>query len=222
MLLPPADPAILDSYDDLSKPMSTYELLQWLGLGAGGLLVLAIVIGAVKLSRATDAIWPNAATKYGLTFEQQKAGNALTAQRSLLSLTGTVHQVPLRVVSTRELVGQTKRTSTAFYARSLYPAPHRFSLRIRRGSTGHPHHVVTIGDHAFDRAVRLESDSPELTRALANPTVRGAILALPMNDVGLSYDNGELCLSYGQQPFRQAEIDAPLDLVLTLAHSRFA
>jgi hypothetical protein len=202
--------------------MSTYELLQWLGLGAGALVVLAIVIGAVKLSRATDAIWPNAATKYGLTFEQQKTGNVLTAQRSLLSLTGTAHQVPLRVVSTRELVGQTRRTSTAFYARSLYPAPHRFSLQITRGTGGPAHHVIPTGDPAFDRAVRLRSDSPELTRALANPNVRGAILALPMNDVGLAYDNGELCLSFGQQPFRQAELDAPLDLVLTLAHSRLA
>ena len=202
--------------------MSTYELLQWLGLGAGALVVSAIVIGAVKLSRATDAIWPNAATKYGLVFEQQKAGNALTPQRSVLSLTGTAHQVPLRVISTRELVGQTKRTSTAFYARSLYPAPHRFSLRISRGSAGHAYHVVTTGDEAFDRAVRLQSDSPELTRALANPAVRGAILSLPVNDVGLSYDNGELCLSYGQQPLRQAELEAPLELVLTLAHSRLA
>lgn len=202
--------------------MSTYELLQWLGLGVAALVVIGLVIGAVKLARATDAIWPNCATRYGLTFERTHTGNALTAQRSVNSLTGAVHGVPLRAVSTRELVGHTRSLSTAVYARSLFPAPHRFSLRITRGTHSHHPHVVATGDPNFDRQVSLFSDAPDLARALANPAVRAAILKLPMNEVALSYDNGELCLSYGGYPSRQAELEAPIDLAVALGHSRLA
>jgi hypothetical protein len=201
--------------------MSTYELLQWLGLGVGALVVVGLVVGVVQHSRATDAIWPNCATRYGLTFERTHTGNALTAQRSVNSLTGAVHGVPLCAVSTRELVGHTRSLSTAVYARSLYPAPLRFSLRITRGPSRHPH-VVLTGDADFDRQISIFSDVPDLARALANPAVRAAILKLPMNEVGLSYDNGELCLSYGGYPSRAAELEAPIDLAVALGHSRLA
>jgi hypothetical protein len=202
--------------------MSTYELLQWLGLGAGALVLVVIVASAIKLSRATDAVWPNCATRYGLTFDQQNEGSALTSQRRVKSLTGAVQNVPLRVISTWSMVGNTRTTSTAFYARSLYPAPHRFSLQITRGAGGPQHHLVPTGDPNFDRVISLRSDSPALSRALMNSAVQAALLKLPMNQVGLSYDNGELCLSYGGQPLKPAELQAPIDALVALGHSRLA
>jgi hypothetical protein len=202
--------------------MSTYELLQWLGLGAGALVLVAIVVGAIKLSRATDAVWPNCATKYGLTFDQQNEGNALTAQRHVKSLTGAVQNVPLRVISTWKMVGNTRTTSTALYARSLYPAPQRFSLQVHRGASRPQYHVVPTGDPNFDRQISLRSDSPALTRALMNPAVQAALLRLPMTEVGLAYDHGELCLSYGGQPFKAAELEAPIEAIVVMGHSRLA
>ena len=202
--------------------MSTYELLQWLGLGVGALVVAALVVVAVKFSRATDAIWPNCATKYGLAFDEQKSGNALTAQQRVKSLTGAVHGVPLRVISTWKMVGNTRTTSTAFYARSLYPAPQRFSLQITRGTAGPPHHLVPTGDPNFDRMISLRSDAPALSRALMNPAVQAALLKVPMNELGLSYDQGELCLSFAGQPFKPTELEAPIDVVVAIGHSRLA
>jgi hypothetical protein len=81
---------------------------------------------------------------------------------------------------------------------------------------------VLTGDADFDRQISIFSDVPDLARALANPAVRAAILKLPMNEVGLSYDNGELCLSYGDYPSRAAELEAPIDLAVALGHSRLA
>jgi hypothetical protein len=197
--------------------MDTTELIQLLGIGVGGCVLVALIVGAVKLSNATDAIWPSCSTKYGLAFEEQKTGNALTAQRRVKSLIGVLQGVQLRVVSIWELVGNTRRSSTRFHARSLYPAPHRFSLHIARGNKPGPRfHVVPTGDPTFDRAFSLRSDSPDLVRAFVNPSVQAAIRELPMNEVELAYDNGELCLSYGGQPFKQAELEAPIGVVVAL------
>jgi hypothetical protein len=199
------------------------ETIQLLGLGAGACVVALLVRGAIKLSKATDAIWPNCSTKYGLSFEEQKSGNAMTAQRRVKSLVGAVRGVSLRVVSTWELVGNTRRTSTTFRARSLHPAPHRFSLWIARGTKGRSHyHAVQTGNPRFDGTFSLRSDSPELALALANPTVQAALLGLPMNEVELSYDNGELCLSYGGQPLQPAELEAPIDVVVAMGQTRLA
>ncbi len=197
--------------------------MQLLGIGVGVCVLVALVVGAVKLSNATDAIWPTCGAKHGLTFEEQKTGNALTAQRRVKSLVGVLQGVQLRVVSIWELVGNTRRTSTRFHARALHPAPHRFSMHIARGTKSGPQfHVVPTGDAEFDRAFSLRSDSPELVRAFVNPAVQAAIAALPMNEVELSYDEGELCLSYGNQPFEQAALDAPIGVVVALGRVRLA
>jgi hypothetical protein len=197
--------------------MDVTELVQLSGIFVGGCVLVALVVGAVKLSNATDAIWPSCSTKYGLAFEEQKKGNALTAQRRVKSLIGVLQGVQLRVVSIWELVGNTRSTSTRFHARSPHPATHRFSLHIARAAGGGPkYHVVPTGDAQFDRTFFLRSDSPDLVRAFMTPSVQAAIRELPMNEVELSYDNGEICLSYGSQPFKQSELEAPIGVVVAL------
>jgi hypothetical protein len=186
-------------------------------------VVVALIFGAVKLSKATEVIWPNCRDKFGLALEEQKSGNPLTAQRSVKSLVGAVQGVPLRVVSTWELVGNTRRTSTSFFARALHPAPHRFSLHITRGvGGGGQFHVVPTGDQAFDRMFSLRSDAPDLVRALVSGPVQAAIRQLPMSSMTLSYDNGELILSYGGQPFSQPELEAPIGVVVAMGQARLA
>ncbi len=201
--------------------MGTTELVQLLGIGAGVGVVGALVFFARRLSNSLDAIWPNCTTKYGLAFEEQKTGNPLTAQRHVRSLTGSVSGVPLRVTSVWELVGRTRRTSTTFHARALEPASARCSIHITRGGTPGPtFHLVRTGNTAFDRVISLRSDAPDFVRALVTPPVQAALLQLSVSPVELSYDNGELCLSYGGQPLRQAELDAPIDVVVALGQAR--
>ncbi len=199
------------------------ELVQLLGIGVGVCAVVALIVWAVRLSKATDAIWPTCARKYGLAFDEQKTGSALSSQRHVKSLTGTFQGVPLRVVSTWELVGNTRRTSTSFFARALHPSSSRFSLHIARAASGGPkHHLVPTGNPRFDQLFALRSDSPELVRALATGPVQSAIAQLPMDTVQLSYDAGELCLSYGERPFKLNELEGPIGVLLAASQTRFS
>ena len=109
------------------------------------------------------------------------------------------------------------------FGRSPFPTPHTFSLQIQRGgSRAAPYHIVPTGDPNFDRWFVLKSDAPDAVRALIGPAVRAVIAELPMNEVGLSYDRGELCLSYAGGVTSPRELEVPIRLVIAAAGSRLA
>lgn len=201
--------------------MST-EAQQWLMIAAGGAVALFIIIAIARSLRAMNAIWPDCAKKLGLTFREESTGGAFTSRSEHKKvLEGVAHGVPIRLVESREQVGNQRRSGTHVSGRSLFPTPHQFSMRIERPSAGGAHfHAVATGDPQFDARFVLKSDAPALTRALIDPNVRAIVAALPMSELGLSYDRGEICLSWASTPTKLPEIEVPIHVVLAAAHVR--
>jgi hypothetical protein len=210
-------------YSRAGVSMSTYEMTQWAGIAAGAVVFIVIVVGIVRMVRSMDAIWPTCAQKLGLTFRSEDGGNGFTSQAHRAQiLEGTPHGIPLRLIATWERSGRTTRKGTRVHARSPFPTPHVFSVEIGR-STGAPSfHAVATGDPQFDRIFCLKSDAPQLVRALVHPGVRAAMMGLPLFDFLLSYDRGELCLSYAGTPTTMHELEVPIHVVLASAQARLA
>lgn len=81
--------------------MSEYEMMQWAGVAAGGVVVGFGIYGFVRFSRQLDAMWPDTAKKYGLTHTKTDEGSAFTNAKEHHVLSGPT----LSVSSTREHVG---------------------------------------------------------------------------------------------------------------------
>lgn len=204
--------------------MSEYERMQWAGLLVGLVVVVAIVVAIVRFSQKQSAIWPNCAKQYGLVFREQDVGNVFTgrAERQK-SMEGICRGVPLRVVESSERIGNTTRSGTRVFGRSMFPTPHQFSFQIERGAPqGAGFHIVQTGDPNFDRWVALKSDAPDAVRALLVPAVRAAILELPMTTAGVSYDRGELCVAFAGTTSSPRELEVSIQLVIAAASARLA
>jgi hypothetical protein len=89
--------------------MSENELLQWVGVGVGGLAGGAVLYGFLRFVKQQNAIWPDAAKKYGLKHTQTSESIPLGNSRHFERLEGPA----LGVVSMNESIGRTRRRSTA-------------------------------------------------------------------------------------------------------------
>jgi hypothetical protein len=201
--------------------MSTYEMTQWAGIAVGAVVFIVIVVAIARAVRSMDAIWPACAQKLGLTFRNEDGGNGFTSQaRRAQILEGTPYGIPLRLVATWERTGRTIRKGTRVQARSPFPTPHVFSFEIARNTGAAQFHAVPTGDPQFDRIFCLKSDAPQLVRALVNPNMRAAMMGLPFIEFLLSYERGEVCLSYGGTPTTTQELEAPIHVALAAAQAR--
>jgi hypothetical protein len=204
--------------------MSDYEMMQWAGIFAGCVVFVVIVVAIVRFSLKQGAIWPDCARQFGLVFKEQDVGNAFTSRSERQkSMEGIAQGVPVRVVESSERIGGTTRTGTRVFGRSMFPSAHQFALQVEKfGNRAAHYHVVQTGDPTFDRCVVVKSDAPDAARALLQPPVRAAILELPMSSIALSYDRGELCVSYAGMVTSARELEVPLRLVIAAAGARLA
>lgn len=201
--------------------MSDYELMQWAGLGAGALVFIAIIVAIARWMRAMSAIWPNTAKKFGLVFKDDTSGGGFSSQsKSQQSLDGAIEGIPIRVVSTWERTGNMRRSGTQVFARAPEPTQHRFNVQIERGVPKAKFHLVPTGDAAFDRGIALKSEAAEAVRALATPDVRTALWRTPAQELSLSYDRGEIVLSFPGNPTTTAELEGPIAVVLAAAKAK--
>lgn len=63
--------------------MSEDEMMQWVGLAAGGVVVGVGIAGFVRFSKKLDAMWPDAAKKDGLTYSKAGEGSGLTNSKQM-------------------------------------------------------------------------------------------------------------------------------------------
>ncbi len=203
--------------------MSTYEMQQWAMIVAGGVVFIGIVIAIVRFLRAQDAIWPACAKKFGIAFREEDGGSFTGPSTRSKILEGNVQGTPVRLVFTHEQSGRMHRRGTRAHARAYAPAQRAFNVQIERGYGFQPHfHAVPTGDPAFDRIVQMKCDVPDAARALVDPNVRAALAALPVGEYALSYDRGEICLSFGRDPSSLQDLEIPLHVVLASARARVA
>ncbi len=194
---------------------STYELQQLTGLVAGGLVLLGIVVAAVRWSRAIDAIFPDAARVYRLTYARRTVGSFFTGRGEHLTLHGEIEGVPIDVLAHMERRGRYRITGTTITATVHFPV--RIStLTVSWTRPLHPMHLVSTGDAWFDSLRHVTCDAPDTARVVLTPAVRAALLTCPQRDVRLTVGGDAVVLSWGTQPATALELRAPLDLMLAL------
>lgn len=192
--------------------MSTYELQQWLGLAAGGGVAVAVLVGLVRMVRRMNALWPNAAARFGLTLTSTNEGSVMTGPKYVTRLSGPT----LNVLSVIEHVGRTRRTSTAITA--LAPAaPRGVIFTISRQRPASALHLVPTGDATFDRLRFITSDAGEAVARLMSPAAREAAQRCPQHELRVHCDGGAVVVSFGPTPLDVDAVERPIELALALA-----
>jgi hypothetical protein len=192
--------------------MSENELLQWVGVGVGGVVGGAVLYGLVRFVKQQNAIWPDAATKYGLKHTQKSESIPLGNSRHFELLEGPA----LGVVSMNESIGRTRRRSTVITARSApWPAPVRFDVETTRPAA--TFHLVSTGDPAFDARRFITSDSKAAVQAVLTPAVRAALLQCPQHTLRIHCEGPQVVVSFGQLVTDARELTGTIDLALALS-----
>lgn len=190
--------------------MSNDELMQWAGLVAGAGVVGAAVAGFVRFLKRLDAVWPETAAKYGLSYTKDSQGNAFTNSKETHTLSGP----GVRVESTREHSGNRRRASTVVAAKGTVPAG--LQLEVSRNRPKATLHLVTTGDAKFDALRFVLSESKEQAKALLTAPVRDALLRCPQWDLRVACDGNKVVVSFGALVTDQAELHGPLDVALAI------
>jgi hypothetical protein len=199
--------------------MMEAEWLQTGALAAGGLAVAGVVYAIVRWVRKVNAIFPEAAKKYGLTFTREKRGGALGNVAQSSRLRGVANGTPIEVISTYETRGRMRMRSTVVASRALAALP-SCTMNILRQPPAAKVHLVPTGDAQFDRARWVTSDAPAVVRTLLTAAVRTELLRCPQDELRLVVTEGHLVLSFPDTPGNEAELHGPMDVVLAAAATK--
>ena len=193
--------------------MSVVELLQVLAVV---LVIVGVVAGVVMLSRKEGAAYAAVAKQYGLAFSEEKQGSALTNVRQSSLLQGVVEGIPVKLVATYETRGRTRMRGTWIATDNPLKVP-PCAINVLAAPPKADVHLVRTGDAAFDGKRWITSDTPTAVRFLLGDEVRARLLACPQTEFKIVVDGGTLVLSFGGTPSNQAELQAPLEVLLALA-----
>jgi len=196
--------------------MSKYELQQLAGLVAGGLVLLGIIVYVARWSRMIDAIFPDAARKYGLTYARRGVGDYFTGKGEHLTLQGETQGVKFDVLARREQTGRYRTRGTTITAAVHFPVT-PCTMTVSRARPLHPMHLVSTGDASFDALRFVTCDAPETLRVVLTPSVRAALLKCPQDELRLTVTGEQVVLSWAALPTTALELEAPIDVVLALA-----
>ena len=192
--------------------MSEYEMMQWAGLAAGGVVVGAGIYGFVRFSKQLDAMWPDTAKKYGLTYTKTNEGSPWTNSKEHHALSGP----SLSVSSTRERIGKTTRTSTAVVATAKASLP-AMTMEVSRTRPKATLHLVTTGDAKFDGLRFVTCEARDVAARLLTPEVRAALLTCQHWTLRVTLAQGQVVVSFGQLPTSTDDLFGPIDAALALA-----
>jgi hypothetical protein len=192
--------------------MSEYEMMQWAGVGAGGLMGAGVLYGLVRFNQRQNAIWPDAAKQYALTYSKKKESFGLGNSRHFERLDGPA----LSVVSMREFIGNTRRRSTVLSAPSTaWPAPIRFD--VERTKPAASFHLVSTNDPTFDRQRFITSPQQAEVLAVLTPAVRAALLQCPQPSLRISCEGAQVVVSFGDLITDAKELTGPIEVALAVA-----
>lgn len=192
--------------------MSENELMQWAALGAGGVVAAGVGYALVRFVKQQNAIWPDAAAKYGLKHSTKSESIPLGNSRDFDLLDGP----SLSVVSMREQIGRTRRRSTVITARSApWPSPVRFDVELMRPKA--TFHLVSTGDAAFDARRFITSEAKAAVQAVLTPAVRTALLACPHSTLRIACDGAQVVVSFGELVTDAKQLTGAIDVALAIA-----
>lgn len=192
-------------------PLSEYEMMQWAGLAAGAGVVGAGIYAFARFAKKLDAIWPDTAAKYGLTYEKKNEGSALGASKETHALLGP----SLQVVATREQSGNRHRTSCVVVAKGQVPKG--VQLEVSRNRPKATLHLVTTGDAKFDALRFVLSETKEQAKALLTPPVREALARCPQWTLLVTCDGAQVVVSFGDLVTDHKGLEGPIDVALAIA-----
>lgn len=191
--------------------MSENELMQWAALGAGGLVGAGALYGIVRFVKQQNALWPEVAAKYGLTYSKKSESIPLGNSRDFDLLDGAA----LSVVSMREQIGRTRRRSTVVTARSApWPAPARFEVEATKPAA--TFHLVSTGDAAFDARRFITSESKAAVQVVFTPAVRAALLSCPQASLRIVCEGAQVVVSFGELVTDQQQLSGAIDVALAI------
>jgi len=196
--------------------MSKLELQQLAGLVAGGIVLLVIVVYLMRGSRRFDAVFPNAATKYGLTYSRRSVGSYFTGRGEHKSLQGQTQGLKFDVLARREYSGRYRISGTTITATVHIPVT-PCTMTVSRERPLHTMHAVATGDAWFDTLRFVRCDAPETMGVVLTPPVRTALLRCPQDELRLTVTGEQVVLSWAGLPSTALELQAPIDVVLALA-----
>ncbi len=199
--------------------MTETEWLQMGALAAGGLAVAGVVYAVVRWLRKVDAVFPETAKKYGLTFTHEQRGSAFTNVAQSSRLRGVANGTPIEVTSTYETRGRLRIRSTLVASRAPAGLP-PCTMNILRRPPAATVHLVPTGDAQFDTRHWVTSDVPAVVRAVLTPAVRTELLRCPQPELRLVVTDGHLVLSFPNTPVNEAELHGPMDVVLAVARMK--
>lgn len=186
--------------------------MQWAAVGAGTLAGGGVIYALVRFVKQQNAIWPDAAAKYGLTYSKKSESIPLGNSRDFDLLDGPA----LWVVSMREQIGRTRRRSNVVTARSApWPNAVRFDVESTRPAASF--HLVTTGDAAFDARRFITSESKAAVQAVLTPAVRAALLQCPQHALRITCEGQQVVVSFGELVTDAKELTGAIDLALALA-----
>lgn len=192
--------------------MSEYEMMQWAGLAAGGVVVGFAVYGFVRFSRQLGAMWPDTAKKYGLVHTTTSDGGAMTNSKEQHTLSGPA----LSVSSTREHVGNTRRTSTVITAKATAALP-EVTMEVSRTRPKATVHLVTTGDATFDGVRFVTCEARDAASRLLTPAARAALVRCQQWTLRVTSGPGQVVVSFGDLPTSATDLHGPIDAALALA-----
>jgi hypothetical protein len=192
---------------------------EWMQIGAlvlAGLAVGGVCYAIFRWMRKVDALFPDAAKKYGLTFTRESSGSALTNTVQTSRLRGLSDGTPLEVISTYETRGRVRMRSTVVASKAPAGLP-SCTINVTRQPPAAKVHLVPTGDPQFDSTRWVTSDAPAAVRALLTPAVRNVLRQCPQPELRIVVNNTHLVLSIPGTPSNQAELHGPIGVVLAAA-----
>ena len=197
--------------------MSETEWLQTGALAAGAVAVSGAIYAVARWMRKVDALFPEAAKKYGLTFTPEQRGSAFTNVVQSWRLRGVANGTPLEVIATYETRGRSRMRSTLVATQAPAGLP-PCTMNILRQPPAAKMHLVPTGDAQFDSQRWVTSDAPAVVRAVLTPAVRTELLRCPQSELRLVVTEGHLVLSFPNTPVNEVELHGPMDVVLAAAN----
>ena len=125
-------------------------------------VVLVSVYFIVRWSRKLDALFPEAARKYGVSFTREKRGGFLGNILDSSRLTGVVDGTPLEGVSTYQTRGRARMRSTLVASPAPGLLPCTINISHRRPAAdvhlvptgGIPSSIASAGDRVWSHRIR--------------------------------------------------------------------
>lgn len=187
-------------------------MMQWALVAAGGVAGCGVIYGVVRWTKQMNAIWPDAAAKYGLTYSKKSESIPLGNSRDFNLLDGP----SLSVVSMEERVGRTRRRSTVITARSATGlSPVRFEVVTARPAA--TFHLVSTGDATFDARRFILSEAKTAVQAVLTPAVRTALLGCPHSTLRIACDGAQVVVSFGELVTDAKQLTGAIDVALAIA-----